>query len=374
MRELASSPVNSRLPRWPRVVAMSALGALLGGLTGAALVIGFTELLKGMLAVVVQPAHLGSHRRASARPGALGSGALRARSDGGATPAGARRQASPPRPRLGARVANLSARRRALGHHRRHRDLRRRGRALSVAPGADSRPGHHRHGRSRRARWGPRRLRRTSESRVGAALGDRGRGWRRLLRPAAVAGGAAGVSALMGIPLVGTAYILEMGPQRRTSAPLSAERVTAALVGGVVGWLMNVALGVDLIRLVVPKEPPHSLASGGDHGVAHRGARRLDHLDHRGGDLSSEGVESPPRRPARARRPGPGRRRVDPGEARRPAGRRGTGRRRPSRWVESTQPAVLTVLAVALLRAVATTARRRGRRVRRPVRAVSGGR
>src|SRR5215472_530436 len=80
--------------------------------------------------------------------------------------------------------------------------------------------------------------------------------WRRLLRPAAVGGGAAGVAALMGIPLVGTAYILEL--ERRHKAPLNAERVTAALVGGFVGWRLNIFLGVDLIRLVVPKEPPHS--------------------------------------------------------------------------------------------------------------------
>ena len=59
---------------------------------------------------------------------------------------------------------------------------------------------------------------------AGACLGDRGRWWRRLLRPAALGGGAAGVAALMGIPLVGTAYMLELG--RRHSAPLSAERVT----------------------------------------------------------------------------------------------------------------------------------------------------
>jgi H+/Cl- antiporter ClcA len=91
---------------------------------------------------------------------------------------------------------------------------------------------------------------------AGAALGDRGRWWRRLLRPAAVGGGAAGVAALMGIALVGTAYILELG--RRHDAPLNAERVTAALVGGVVGWLMNIALHVNLIRLVVPKESPHT--------------------------------------------------------------------------------------------------------------------
>jgi H+/Cl- antiporter ClcA len=88
---------------------------------------------------------------------------------------------------------------------------------------------------------------------TGAALGTR---WRRLLRPAAVGGGAGGVAVLMGIPLVGTAYILELG--RRNNAPLNAERVTAALVGGFVGWLLNKYLGVNLIRLVVPKEPPHS--------------------------------------------------------------------------------------------------------------------
>jgi len=60
----------------------------------------------------------------------------------------------------------------------------------------------------------------------------------------------------MGIPLLGTAYILELG--RRHHAPLNAERVTAGLVGGFVGWLLHVALGVDLLRLVIPKEPPHS--------------------------------------------------------------------------------------------------------------------
>jgi H+/Cl- antiporter ClcA len=95
---------------------------------------------------------------------------------------------------------------------------------------------------------------------TGAALGDRGRWWRRLLRPAAVGGGAAGVAALMGVALVGTAYMLELG--RRHDAPLSAERVVAALVGGIVGWFMNIALHVDLIRLVVPKEPPHDFHQG----------------------------------------------------------------------------------------------------------------
>ncbi|HVU52571.1 MAG TPA: chloride channel protein [Polyangia bacterium] len=92
---------------------------------------------------------------------------------------------------------------------------------------------------------------------AGVCLGDRGRRWRRLLRPAAVAGGAAGVGALMGIALVGTAFILEMG--RRNRAPLSLERVLAALVGGVVGWGIDASFGLSLIRLVVPHEPPASL-------------------------------------------------------------------------------------------------------------------
>jgi H+/Cl- antiporter ClcA len=93
---------------------------------------------------------------------------------------------------------------------------------------------------------------------TGAALGDRW--WRRILRPLAVGGGAGGVAVLMGIPLVGTAYVLELG--RRHNAPLNVERVTSALVGGLVGWLLHIFLGVDLIRLVVPKEPPHSLYQG----------------------------------------------------------------------------------------------------------------
>jgi CIC family chloride channel protein len=90
-----------------------------------------------------------------------------------------------------------------------------------------------------------------------ACLGDRGRRWRRILRPAALAGGAAGVAALMGIPLVGTAFMLEIGRRRR--APLSAERVMAALVGGAVGWAINATFGLNLIRLVVPKEAPGTL-------------------------------------------------------------------------------------------------------------------
>jgi chloride channel protein, CIC family len=88
---------------------------------------------------------------------------------------------------------------------------------------------------------------------TGSALGRR---WPGLIRPAAVGGGAAGVAALMGIPLVGTAYILEL--EYRHKAPINVERLTAALVGGLIGWLLNIWLSVNLIRLVVPKEPPHS--------------------------------------------------------------------------------------------------------------------
>jgi len=95
---------------------------------------------------------------------------------------------------------------------------------------------------------------------TGACLGDRGRRWRRLLRPAALAGGAAGVSALMGIALVGTAFMLELGRRRR--APLSGERILAALVGGLVGWGIDSYFGISLIRLVVPKEPPVTFLQG----------------------------------------------------------------------------------------------------------------
>jgi H+/Cl- antiporter ClcA len=61
----------------------------------------------------------------------------------------------------------------------------------------------------------------------------------------------------MGSPLVGPAYVLELGQHH--DAPLNAERVTAGLVGGVIGWLMNITLHVNLIRLVIPKEPPHNV-------------------------------------------------------------------------------------------------------------------
>ena len=77
---------------------------------------------------------------------------------------------------------------------------------------------------------------------------------RRMQRGAAIAGGAAGVSALMGVALVGTVFMLELGRRRRT--PLSAPRVAAALIGGLVGWTINKALRLDLIRLIAPTQAP----------------------------------------------------------------------------------------------------------------------
>jgi H+/Cl- antiporter ClcA len=92
---------------------------------------------------------------------------------------------------------------------------------------------------------------------AGACVCDRGRRWRQLLRPAALGGGAAGVAALMAIPFVGAAYMLELG--QRHKAPLTLERVVAALVGGFVGWGLNLAFHLNLIRLIVPKVPPADL-------------------------------------------------------------------------------------------------------------------
>jgi H+/Cl- antiporter ClcA len=186
---------------------------------------------------------------------------------------------------------------------------------------------------------------------TGVALGDRF--WRRLLRPLAVAGGAAGIAVLMGIPLVGTIFILEL--ERRHHAPLNVERVTAALVGGLVGWLWHIALGVDLIRLVVPTEAPHSLhqalitalliglLSGSITSIAGEAiyrakfwhARPIVRLALGGLGLGAAAVIlSRIASPAAAIGPGGG----------------------AITWVESAGAPALTVLAVCLLRAVATTA------------------
>lgn len=92
---------------------------------------------------------------------------------------------------------------------------------------------------------------------AGAAVGSAHGWWRRLARPAGVGGGAAGVAVLMGLPLVGLAFMLELG--RRNGAPVSLPRVLAATCGALVGAAVNDVLGLDLIRLVVPTIPPRDL-------------------------------------------------------------------------------------------------------------------
>ena len=89
---------------------------------------------------------------------------------------------------------------------------------------------------------------------AGAWLGTRGRLLQRLARPAALGGGAASVAALIGNPLVGATFVLELG--RRRMVPLSAPRLAAAVVGALVGWGINRAFDLRLIRLNVPDIAP----------------------------------------------------------------------------------------------------------------------
>ncbi|MEI2637379.1 MAG: chloride channel protein [Microthrixaceae bacterium] len=92
---------------------------------------------------------------------------------------------------------------------------------------------------------------------AGAALGSRP--WaRRIARSAGLGGGAAGVAALMGLPLVGLVFILELGRRRRV--PITLERVLGAGAGAAVGWFVNVTFELDFIRLAVPRMPPGSLS------------------------------------------------------------------------------------------------------------------
>lgn len=91
----------------------------------------------------------------------------------------------------------------------------------------------------------------------GAALGRLGGRWGRLARSAGLAGGAAAVAALMGLPLVGAVFMLELG--RRNRAPLSVARVVSVACGALVGWAVNRLLGLRLISLVVPTIAPRDL-------------------------------------------------------------------------------------------------------------------
>jgi H+/Cl- antiporter ClcA len=91
---------------------------------------------------------------------------------------------------------------------------------------------------------------------AGAWLGARGGPLRRLGRPAALGGGAAAVTALVGNPLVGATFVLELGRRRRV--PLSLPRLTAAVLGALVGWGLNRGLDLRLISLNVPDIAPGS--------------------------------------------------------------------------------------------------------------------
>jgi H+/Cl- antiporter ClcA len=92
---------------------------------------------------------------------------------------------------------------------------------------------------------------------TGVWLSSRNPSLRRFVRPAAIGGGAAGVSALMGIPLVGSFFMFELSQRRQI--PLTSERAAAMLAGGVAGWGVNFIFKLSLIRLVVPTVPPADL-------------------------------------------------------------------------------------------------------------------
>ncbi len=241
MRDVTASSAGSSLPS---TVAVSTLGAVFGGSIAALLVVGFTEVLKAMLAVVsrqnVWVLILAPLLGLALSVLVLYRLGLSSEEQGSRRPKWARWRTFPPDAARSHLTDDMVS---SAGVEERFpwRLASIRLLAICATVGFGGAMGTE----APAAYIGVT---------TGAALGTR---WRRLLRPAAVGGGAAGVAVLMGIPLVGTAYILELG--RRHKAPLNVERVTAALVGGFVGWLLNIWLGVDLIRLVVPKEPPHSL-------------------------------------------------------------------------------------------------------------------
>lgn len=93
---------------------------------------------------------------------------------------------------------------------------------------------------------------------AGSALGATKTSLRNLARPAGVGGGAAGIAVLMGLPLVGIAFMLELG--RRNGSRITSSRIVAAVLGGLVGWACNQAFNLNFIRLVVPAIAPRDLA------------------------------------------------------------------------------------------------------------------
>jgi CIC family chloride channel protein len=94
---------------------------------------------------------------------------------------------------------------------------------------------------------------------TGSWLGSVVPALRSLARPLAIGGGAASVSALIGIPLVGSFFMAELAARRQI--PLSGPRAAAMLAGGLSGWAVNAAFQLNLIRLVVPRLPPAGFLS-----------------------------------------------------------------------------------------------------------------
>jgi CIC family chloride channel protein len=89
---------------------------------------------------------------------------------------------------------------------------------------------------------------------TGSWLGNTLPRLRQLVRPLAIGGGAASVSALIGIPLVGSFFMFELAERRQV--PLTTQRAAAMLTGGLAGWGVHAWFGLNLIRLVVPKVDP----------------------------------------------------------------------------------------------------------------------
>ena len=92
---------------------------------------------------------------------------------------------------------------------------------------------------------------------TGSWLGNVVPALRPLARPLAIGGGAASVSALIGIPLVGSCFMFELAQRRQI--PLTGQRAAAILAGGLIGWGVNSVFHLNLIRLVVPTASPAGL-------------------------------------------------------------------------------------------------------------------
>ena len=158
---------------------------------------------------------------------------------------------------------------------------------------------------------------------AGSWLGTRPR-MQRLARLAGVSGGAAGVAALMGIPLVGVAFMLELG--RRRSVPVSAPRFVAVLAGGA-RWVGD--------ERGVPSRPHPTRRAEGPTGRSgrrassrplHRWDRGCSHVSHRGCDLQGSGMAGQAGDSPGSRRPRDGRRRGGGRVDRRAGGRGRAGR------------------------------------------------